>query len=133
MEERKVLVVDDEPPLRSMLSDVFGSEGYTVRTAENAEEAWNILRQESIMVMFIDIGLPGKSGLELGEEIRKQNQVAIMYAFTGNPTFFGLMDCRVAGFDDFFVKPVPIETLLKAAGDAFEKIERWKVSEFDLL
>jgi hypothetical protein len=43
------------------------------------------------------------------------------------------MDCRSAGFDDFFVKPVEMEVLLKAAEDAFEKIERWKVDEFDLV
>ena len=116
-----------------MLQDVLSAEGYTVRTAENAEAAWNILRQESIMCMFIDLGLPGTSGLTLGEDIRKQNQLAIMYAFTGNASFFGLMDCRVAGFDDVFLKPVPIETLVKAASDAFEKIERWKVFEYDLL
>jgi DNA-binding NtrC family response regulator len=133
VEEKKVLIVDDEKVILNMLRDTLTLEGYTVRTAENADEAWNILRQESIMCMFIDLNLPGTSGLQLGEDIRKQNQVAIIYAFTGNANFFGLMDCRVAGFDDFFLKPVPIEIFLKAVADAFEKIERWKVAEFDLL
>jgi len=131
MDEKKILIVDDEVTILTMLSDILSTEGYTVRTAGNAKEALNVVRQEGIMVMFIDLNLPGKNGLELGDEIHKQ-RVAIMYALTGDPHFFGLMNCRVAGFDDLFLKPIPIDTILKAAAHAFEKIERWEAFEFDL-
>jgi FixJ family two-component response regulator len=40
------------------------------------------------------------------------------------------MECRTAGFDDFFVKPVEINVLIKAAADAFEKLTRWKVNDY---
>lgn len=133
MEEKKILVVDDEEPIRNLMTDLLTAEGYTVLTAANGKEALDWLRKEGVMCMFVDLGLPGKNGIKLGDEIRKQNQVAIMYAFTGDASFFNLTDCRVAGYDDFFMKPVKVEALLKAAADAFEKIERWKAFEFDLV
>ena len=37
---------------------------------------------------------------------------------------------RTAGFDDYFVKPFEIDVLIKAAADAFEKLKRWKVSDY---
>jgi CheY-like chemotaxis protein len=132
MNEKKILVVDDEVSILDMLKDAFSSAGYTVLTAESAENAIKIFRQESIMVMFLDLNLPGMSGLELCKLIRKQNQIGILYAFTGYSNFYGLLDCRAAGFDDFFVKPVKLDVLLKAAQEAFEKLERWEIDNYGL-
>jgi CheY-like chemotaxis protein len=132
MNEKKLLVVDDEVSILDMLKDAFSSAGYTVLTAESAENAIKIFRQESIMVMFLDLNLPGMSGLELCKLIRKQNQIGILYAFTGYSNFYGLLDCRAAGFDDFFVKPVKLDVLLKAAQEAFEKLERWETDNYGL-
>jgi CheY-like chemotaxis protein len=132
MNEKKILVVDDEVSILDMLKDAFSSAGYSVLTAESAENAINIFRQESIMVMFLDLNLPGMSGLELCKLIRKQNQIGIIYAFTGYSNFYGLLDCRAAGFDDFFVKPVKLDVLLKAAQEAFEKLERWEIDNYGL-
>lgn len=133
MIDKKVLVVDDEAAIRDIVKQVLERGEYTVITAESAEKAIDVLRQDSIMVMFLDLKLPGMTGLELCELIRKQNPLAIIYALTGYTDLFGLLDCRKAGFDDFFAKPVGIELLLEAAKDAFKKLERWKVDEFDLV
>jgi len=81
----------------------------------------------------LDLKLPGMNGVELCELIRKQNPLAIIHALTGFTDLFGLLECRKAGFDDFFTKPVSMEVLLEAAKDAFKKIERWKVDEYDLV
>ena len=132
MNEKKILVVDDELSILDMLKDAFSAAGYTVLTAESAENAIKIFRQESIMVMFLDLNLPGMSGLELCKLIRIQNQIGIIYAFTGYSNFYGLLDCRAAGFDDFFVKPVKLDVLLKAAQEAFEKLERWEIDNYGL-
>ena len=133
MNEKKILVVDDEAAIRDIVKQALEHGEFTVITVESAEKAIDILRQDSIMVMFLDLKLPGMTGLELCELIRKQNPLAIIYALTGYTDLFGLLDCRKAGFDDFFAKPVSIELLLEAAKDAFMKLERWKVEEFDLV
>lgn len=133
MDERRILIVDDEPDILDILREAFSFEKYKVFTAGSAEEALEVLRQESIMVMFFDLKLPGMSGIDLCKRIRKENQIAVIHALTGYTNFFGLIECRAAGFDDFFTKPVVLQLLLKAARDAFEKVERWKVPEYELV
>jgi DNA-binding response OmpR family regulator len=128
---KKILVVDDETSILSMLKETFSLDGYTVRTAESAEEALKILNKEQFMVMFLDLRLPGMSGIDLCWKIRERDQISVIYAFTGYSTFYGLVECRAAGFDDLFVKPVETRLLYKAAEDAFEKLERWQVPEYD--
>jgi DNA-binding response OmpR family regulator len=132
MDKKKVLIVDDEVGILDALKEVFNLDGYAVFAAKSAEEALDILTQESIMVMFFDLKLPGISGIELCKRIRKENKIAVIHAFTGYANFFGLLECRTVGFDDFFTKPVDMHVLLKAAQEAFSKIERWKVDEYDL-
>lgn len=133
MDEKKLLVVDDEVFILNMLKEVFSKAGYTVLTAENAEQALEILKKKSIMVMFLDLNLPGMSGVDLCKEIRRNNQIGVIYALTGYSNFYGLLECRSAGFDDFFVKPVKIELLLKVAEEAFEKLKRWEVDSYDIM
>jgi len=130
--EKRILVVDDEVSILDMMKEVFESEGYTVLTAENAEDALEIIKNEPVWVMFLDIKLPGMSGVELCKKIRKDDQISIIHAFTGFSNLYGLLECRSIGFDDFFLKPVKIEPLLKAARDSFDKLERWKINDFDL-
>ena len=132
IKEKKILVVDDEAPVRDILHKAFSKAGYDVRTAENAEKAEEILSRESIMVMFLDLNLPDMNGIDLCKQIRKQNWIAIIYALTGYTDLFALLECRMAGFDDFFTKPVSIDVILKAALEAFEKLERWTVDDYDL-
>lgn len=132
-EEKKILLVDDEFQIRQMLEEAFGLNNYTVRTAESAEAALDILERENIMVMFLDLKLPGMSGIDLCRRIRQANQIAVIHALTGYSNLFGLLECRAAGFDDFFTKPVGLKTLFKAAKDAFEKVERWKVFAYDMV
>lgn len=132
MSEKKILIVDDEKAIRDVFDQALSKAGYVVRSAETAEKAMEILREESIMVIFLDLNLPGISGMEMCKKIRKDNPVGIIYAVTGYTDLFGLMECRKVGFDDFFAKPVNLGILLKAAEDAFEKIERWQLNEYDL-
>ena len=45
---------------------------------------------------------------------------------TGYATIFEAVECREAGFDDYYIKPISLKQLLKAAEDSLEKLERWK-------
>ena len=124
--ENKILVVDDEKAICDMLERAFTKAGYTVRCAGSGEEAVGVLKQENIQVMFLDLKLPEMSGVDLCRQIRKDKPIAIIYAITGYTSLFELADCREVGFDDYFTKPVELKVLLKAAEDAFEKLDRWK-------
>jgi len=128
MSEKTILVADDEAFMREIFEEFYRQAGYTVRAADNGEQALSILQQENIEVMFLDLNMPRMGGLDLCRKIRKNNPIACIYAVTGNATFSELRSCREAGFDDYFTKPVDGEILLKAAADAFERIQRWKES-----
>jgi DNA-binding response OmpR family regulator len=132
MNEKKILVVDDDEAIRDILKLALTKGGYEVRTAEDAVKAKEVLSQESFMVIFLDLNLPGMNGVDFCRQIRKENWVGIVYALTGYTDLFGLLECRRAGFDDFFTKPVPVQLLLDAASDAFRKIERWGIAKYEL-
>ena len=126
--KEKVLIVDDDVGVREMMELTLIADNYVVFAAEGAEKALEILIKENLMVMFLDLKLPGMSGIDLCRRIRKENKVAIIHAITGYSTHFTLLECREAGFDDYFIKPFDSNLLLKAAKEAFARLERWEVS-----
>lgn len=123
--EKKILVVDDSAEMRFLLEEAFTMEGYTVVSAETAEEALDLQPKERCLVMFLDLNLPGMNGLELCRQIKAEFPLAICHAITAYTDLFKLADCREAGFEDFFPKPIDLAILYKAAQEAFEKVERW--------
>jgi CheY-like chemotaxis protein len=123
--EKRVLVVDDEAPIREMMIDSMKEAGYSVVAAGSGEEALEVLEEESARVMFFDLNLPEMSGIELCRKIRISHPIACIFAVTGYVSLFELVECREAGFDDYFTKPVRLDVILKAAEDAFERLERW--------
>lgn len=126
MVERRILVVDDEEQIREMFRHAFSRAGYSVETMESAEEAIEIMQESPSWVLFLDLKLPGMNGVELCTQIRKDWPMAIPYAVTGYASLFELSDCRNAGFEDYFIKPVNLTDLLDAAEHAFKKLDRWK-------
>jgi CheY-like chemotaxis protein len=123
---KTILVVDDEVAVRDLLKDAFSIEGYDVWLAEGAETAFEILKEEDIEVIFLDLKLFGMNGIELCKQIKKDNPIAIIFAMTGWAALYDIEECREAGFDDFFTKPVQTEMLLKAVDSAFERLNRWR-------
>ena len=124
--EKKLLIVDDEVTIREFFKDFFSASGYNVLTAEGAENAHEILRDEEIDVIFLDLRLFGTNGLELGRQIRREKPLSILFAITGWAGLFEVEECREAGFDDFFIKPVQFDMLQKAVEDAFDRVDRWR-------
>ena len=123
---RKILVVDDEKSIRDLFTSALSDAGYDVYLAENGEEALDILGKQEIELIFLDLKLFGMNGIELCQHIRKTRPIAIIYAMTGWSGLFEIEECREAGFDDYFKKPISLDILLRSVEDAFEKLHRWK-------
>jgi len=123
-----VLVIDDEKSILDIFKSALSDIGCDVYIAGNGEEALDILlnRKKEIELIFIDLRLFGTNGIELCRQIRETKSVAIINAMTGWSGLFDIEECREAGFDDYFKKPIALETLFKAVNDAFEKLDRWK-------
>ncbi|MBF0111802.1 MAG: response regulator [Desulfamplus sp.] len=126
MIDKTILVVDDEESICLLLKSALSTKGYSVFTAETPSEALDILEKHTVLVMFIDLNLPEMTGVELCREIIKRNPLTIAYAITGYASHFELAECKSAGFEDYFKKPVRLLDIFNAAEAAFLKLERWK-------
>ena len=123
----RILVVDDDESVRDLFQTAFSDAGYEVVLAEGGEDALEILQKQDVNVIFLDLKLFGMNGIELCRQIRKFKPVSLIYAMTGWSALYEIEECREAGFDDFFTKPMSLEIIFKAVNDAFEKLDRWRV------
>ncbi len=126
MSEKKILVVDDEEQILEMFSQAFQTADYGVTAAASGEAALEKMRQYPYPLVISDLKMPGMDGVELCRRINKDWPMTIVIAVTGYASLFELSDCREAGFEDYFTKPVSLKILLEEVGHGFNKIARWK-------
>jgi len=126
MKLNSILIVEDNQEIIEPLRVELIQEGYDVFTAQEADEAFEILEKEEIHLFFIDLQLPKINGIELCKEIRKDKPVECIIAMTGYASLYNLIECREAGFDDYLIKPFDMKLFLKITKDSFEKLSRWK-------
>ncbi len=72
---RKILVTDDEPDFVTYISTLLEDNGATVIKAYDAEQAFNLARSEKPDLITLDISMPGKSGIEVFDEFRKDKEL----------------------------------------------------------
>lgn len=129
--KKKILIVDDHEAVRDFFEEAFNGLDYEVLSADNADQALDILTRNDIDVIFLDLRLFGMNGIELCRQIRKSKPISVIYAITGWVGLFDIEECREAGFDDYFTKPIKLDTLYRAVEDAFEKLNRW-MNQYDV-
>lgn len=114
MEQRKILIVDDDPNIREVLTVLLGSEGYIVEEAEDGDGAVRKVRTEDdINLIILDIMMPGISGIEACQKIREYSRVPILF-LTAKSQDSDKMEAYTGGGDDYLVKPFSqAELLLK--------------------
>ena len=122
MKKRKILIVDDEVAFLVMLEQSFELEGYEVDTAENAEEALRLIKEQEYPVMFFDIKMPGMNGIDLFKEVKKIYTDPLVYVMTGYPSQFEQEGCLAMGFRDYFVKPLLFERSWKRLRRGFGRV-----------
>ncbi len=122
----KILIIDDETSVRELFTGVFTDEDYEVITTEDGNLALDILKRDNIDVIFLDLKLFGMNGIDLCRQIREMKPMSMIFAITGWASLFEIEDCRQAGFDDYFEKPLDMDMLTDAVADAIKKLDRWK-------
>jgi two-component system NtrC family response regulator/two-component system response regulator HydG len=106
----RILVVDDDAPIRRTFDEHLTEAGYEVRTAVNAEEALALLEEFDPALVVTDIRMPGMSGLELLRRIRQVSDadVAVITAYEEMKT---AMEAMQAGAYDYLVKPLDLAAI----------------------
>lgn len=115
MSTQNILVVDDEPSIRTLYQIAFAHSGYEVRVAGSGEEALELLHETPAHIIFLDLNLPGIKGDRLCTQILSLWPDTRMVAITGNLKSFGIDECRKAGFHHVLSKPIQLMDLLDAA------------------
>jgi len=120
---RRVLVVDDEPTVRSMLDEILTNRGLEVVQAEGADEALEAYRRNPFEVVIADVHMHGRSGLEMVERIRQLDDDATVVVLTGDPSSSTASRALESGAYDYLVKPFVSPDVIGAAIDrAMERI-----------
>ena len=101
-----ILVVDDEKNIRRTVFMVLEGAGYAVHTAPTAEHGIDLLAQEEIDLLILDVRLPGMSGLDLLEQIRKRGKSTPQIPVIVISGHASLEEAVEAGFEPEFVEQV---------------------------
>jgi two-component system phosphate regulon response regulator OmpR len=110
-----LLVVDDDRRIRSLLSRFLAGEGYRISTAKSAAEARAKLAGLSFDLLILDVMMPGETGFELAQSIRKSSSVPILM-LTARDEKESRIEGLEIGADDYVAKPFePRELALRIA------------------
>jgi len=114
-----ILVVDDEPNIRSTLKGVLAREGHQVDDAATLTDARRLLR-EAYDVVLLDVRFPGENGLDLLAEIHADAPETTVIMMSGNADLETAVRATRLGAYDFLEKPLSLERLLVLLRNAFE-------------
>ena len=107
----KILVVDDEPPIRKLLRTGLGAQGYEVLDAPSGKAALELLAKKPDLVI-LDLGLPDIDGLELLRRIRKLQGSLPIVVLSSRGDEAGKVAALDLGADDYVTKPFGMDELL---------------------
>jgi len=118
MKKKRVLIADDEPSMRTTLSDILADNGFEVSTAEDGHAAVEMCEREDYDVVLMDVRMPGIGGVEAFRRIRKSPsdvRVILMSAY-------GEDDLKHAALQDgaiaFLDKPLNLNTVIELVADS---------------
>ncbi len=114
MEEKaKILVVDDEKPIRDVLEDILTLQGYEVAQAKNGMEALDMMKKNAPDVMLLDINMPGLDGLEVTRRVKKDKslQHIPLVIVSGLDDMQARIEALKLGANDYLLKPFHVEEL----------------------
>ena len=107
-----LLVVDDEPELRSLLNEYFGRHAYTVRCAADAAQARTMIAESAPHLAILDVNMPGENGLSLARWLRESHPAtAIVMLTTAGESVDRIVGLEL-GADDYVPKPFEMRELL---------------------
>ena len=107
----KVLIVDDEPALRNMLSSLLSSAGHLCYTAADGIEALKKTEREYFDAVITDVVMPNMDGIALTKELLKRNPSLAVAVMTGFSNQYTAEDVKAVGASDFLNKTFAISDL----------------------
>ena len=111
MTRQNILVVDDEAPMRKLLSSNLKASGYAVSTAADGTEAIKLMEEHPFDLLLLDLNLPGPNGLQVLQAVRRAAEVPVLVV-SGRGRERDKVETLDLGADDYLSKPFGIPELL---------------------
>ncbi len=127
----RILLVEDEAPLRETLAARLKREGYAVDSASDGEEGIYLGREVPFDVGIIDLGLPKMSGMELIRLLRSEGKTFPILILTARANWQDKVEGLKSGADDYLVKPFHVEELLARLNALLRRASGWSKPRLD--
>ncbi len=116
-----ILIVDDEPNIRTGLARALECESYAISTAKDAEEAMQLFREIGHLLVLTDLKMPGSnSGIDLIRTIKDERPETLIIVITAHGTIETAVEAMRLGAHDYLSKPIDLGTLRLQVRNAFE-------------
>ncbi len=126
MNNSTILIIDDEPGIRSVLTDILEDEGYVVRSAEDGIEGLLLLDDGEVDLVILDVWLPNKGGIDVLKEIKANRSELEVIMISGHANIDLAVKAVKLGAFDFLEKPLSLERVITVTKNALamEELKR---------
>ena len=144
MDNKKILVVDDDPGLRELLQEYLTTQGYEVEAVADGSAMEQALQHNTVNLVILDLMLPGEDGLSLARKLRARSKLPIIMLSARGEDVDRIIGLEV-GADDYLAKPFNPRELLariravlrrndepRADNETLEKGEKYRFGSFQL-
>ncbi|GGE60270.1 response regulator transcription factor [Priestia taiwanensis] len=108
-----VLIVDDDPDIRNLISIYLKNEGYHLLQAENGEKAWELIQKESVQCIILDMMMPKMDGVQFLMKLRQESMIPVIYVTAKSEDMDKITGLSL-GADDYVTKPFnPLELVAR--------------------
>src|SRR5213593_5123888 len=118
----RILVVDDEAPVREVLTEYFGTEGYAVEAAGSGIEALTAIRDGRADLVLLDVRMPGLDGIQVLRRIRELTESVPVIMVTANEDVGLAKQTLKLGAFDYVAKPFDFDYLDRAVAAALARV-----------
>lgn len=115
-----ILIVDDEPPIQSLLLDALAPK-FTCSTAESASNAIRLMEARFFHLALVDTGLPGMSGISLCRLIVNRSPQTVVVVVSGNTDSQSIDEAMKAGATEYITKPFDLAHLVETVERALRR------------
>ena len=120
-----ILIVDDEPGILTTLAQILRDEGYRTTTTASGEEALRLYAEQRPDVVFLDIWLPDRDGLETLKALRSLDARAAVIMMSGHGTATTAVKAVKMGAHDYLEKPLSYDGVMEAVKSALAQRRAW--------
>ncbi len=130
LEQRSILVVDDEPVLRDGIAEMFCRSGYACRTAKSGEDALFVFREFPSQAVLSDVLMAGMDGLEVTRNVLEYQPETAVVLMSGKPDAAVAIEALRSGASDFLLKPFGFRAAERSVEQAiFKKQATWQTNQ----